>query len=249
MSSISFVLPEELTDEEYSTVGIIFATISDEALPEDFSIDAYVLEDGSVLHEVTLLRDLTAEEARDVYEAWVAEFPDDEDDILEFSVEAKPEEDLEEYDEVSLCEGYAGHFNGSRVREQHKIWYNTMVNEGWRYGQSLNERSKTSPSIQSWEKLPASLREEYELFEGIFDRQWWQTMADLVTSKLTKEEYEAAAKILHSMTLKAREEVKGQNMPVPSPMFVATKLIHKLPAQFNIQKLYTTYAELYPNDL
>lgn len=103
MANITFTRDEELTDDELMAVMEVFQSIEDDALGDEPTLDVMVLDDGTIKYELTLTRHLDEEESRQVYDLWMKSLPEI-DVSLEFSMDIADPAELDDFDEVNLCE-------------------------------------------------------------------------------------------------------------------------------------------------
>lgn len=114
---------------------------------------------------VPLMRNLTDKEIEKIIVVWNARF--DDDYILESSTpytgEAAPEND----DEGETPDP----FLNKDLREWHARWHQSLVEDGWRYGDKYDRSEKVHPMLLPWEQLPRSYKESYSgMLAGILER-------------------------------------------------------------------------------
>ena len=103
---------------------------------------------GKVCYVIPLVRDMDASEAHDVVRAWCQAYHEG-DFLIDYSQPvglAKPQP-LEANKLEQVMEAWC--------KLQHKRWMESLLEQGWCYGVSINSKQRTHPWLQPWEQLPA----------------------------------------------------------------------------------------------
>lgn len=122
---------------------------------------------------VPLARDITAQEAAFIVDAWEYQFADDFDIELSSQYDAAMLGDFE--NSIHIDEDVKSQAINDMKKWHHNRWVNEMVSEGWRVGAYYNSKDKTHPALRDWDSLTETHRRspdftEQEIFEWLHRR-------------------------------------------------------------------------------
>lgn len=191
---------DEVLDKE--TIKIWFQSVK-ECAPSGTiaSIQTFKEGDGpkavSLIHRsendkhkylVPLTRDLIDEEVDPIFDSFSEQWNGDFD--LEVSESHLEEYETESFNQEELDTAYerlAERF----AKAMHQRWYESRVEEGWRYGMQLNEDDMTHPMLRPWEQLPESYQDvDYnlpEMFMDILEEEGFVIVEEKELDKLLKK--------------------------------------------------------------
>lgn len=120
---------------------------------------------------VTLTRDMTAEEAQFVVQAWDYLYDGDCDIELSSNFDAGLLAQDIDNNIISIDEEVKQQAITEMKKWRHNRWYQQKIAEGWRYGGYFNSREKTHPALRDWDQLSESHRRSPE-FSDIEILEW-----------------------------------------------------------------------------
>ncbi len=142
---------------------------------------------------VPLGRDLSTDEAKKIFDAWVMARPELKDFDIEASVavtageKVKPPAIVSKDRFDSLCMALA--------KRRHEAWVRERTDDGWRYATTLSMENKTHPLLRPWDQLPERYRKP--------ERDTPQMVMDLLQQQgyavVGQQEIDALAKALRSI--------------------------------------------------
>lgn len=111
------------------------------------------LTNGQHAYVVPLLRNLVHHEVYEIAHAWDQKFPD-VDFIIDYSQSADHvtpgQSDVPDHKIAQVMDAWC--------KQQHDVWMQDKLNQGWRYGVHISMKDRTHPWIQPWESLPEVAR-------------------------------------------------------------------------------------------
>lgn len=144
------------TVKEYGPESIVFTF---QINGEDVAMEYGTYDDREMPHAyiVPLKRDITDVEAQFIVQAWNYMYNGDFD--IEISNQFSPRMLQNPADiEFDIEEDLRGQALLDMQKYAHNRWYESKVNEGWRYGGYFNSKEKTHPALRDWDSLPESHR-------------------------------------------------------------------------------------------
>lgn len=120
----------------------------------------YGIRDGEEFpHQliVPLERDLTADEAVFIVEAWTTMYGEGDFDI-EVSNQYRDKGFGDFVNSLDIDESLREQAVKDMGKWSHNRWVSDRVHEGWRWGSHYNSKQKTHPALKDWDTLPESHR-------------------------------------------------------------------------------------------
>jgi len=131
-------------------IGMEYGLSQEEELPHSYIIP--------------LTRDISADEAWFIVDAWQYKYPEDCDIELSNQFTANGFGEFE--NTISIDEEIKAQVVGDIQKWEHNRWVDNKINEGWRCGSYFNSREKTHPALKSWDNLPQSHRRAREITDS-----------------------------------------------------------------------------------
>ena len=132
----------------------------DSIIMGDDETDSIMLgtKDGEYVYILPLARHLTAQEAEKIIQGYLS--VTDHDFEIETSSVYQIQPDWGhpfDYD-ISMDQPSREFIANNLARHHHNLWIQTRIDQGWRYGLTLDLQNKTHPAIRPWDDLPESYR-------------------------------------------------------------------------------------------
>jgi hypothetical protein len=107
---------------------------------------------------VTLQRDMTADEAQFIVQAWEYLYEGDCDIELSSNFDAGVMGANIDNNMIDIDPDLREQAISEMNKWNHNRWYQQKINEGWRYGGYFNSKQKTHPALRDWDSLTESHR-------------------------------------------------------------------------------------------
>lgn len=161
---IQIIVPRELAREQIDTW---FSVVKDNLPSGMIGSTPLPIKDqtksSNYYHKITnnkkhsyfipLTRDLDLSEIHQVVESWCQAYPEG-DFLIDYSQSPGLRPQVN-----SLEAGKIAEVLHSWAKHQHQQWMNKRLQQGFKYGTSIDIKNRTHPWIQPWESLPPAARE------------------------------------------------------------------------------------------
>lgn len=178
--------------------------------PEDVQVVHRKYKSGKEQYDIPLKRDLTEREVVTILEAWDAFFPTG-DFILESSAEDLNAKRKMLADAIVLKQDKYERLCEAIAKTQHAGWMRERNQEGWRYAERYDRKTKTHPMLRPWQELPEKYRkidpDAPQIFLEEINRQGFMVVQVEEVDKLTEMAYGRG-------TLPALKINEGQGVPL-----------------------------------